>query len=109
MKKYILPIVLGAGAIFYFLRKKKDVSPIQEIDETKEAVLITTPKKKAPAKKSFDVNKAINNLSKLKSSKGGQIVQKAIKKKLAQKKAKKPSNTFKAPLQPKPKAPVKFF
>lgn len=111
MKKNLIPILLvGAGAvIFFIMKKKKDVSPIEEIDETKEATFTTKPKKKATAGKSLDVNKAINNLSKLKNSKGGQIVQKAIKKKLAEKKAKKSSNTFVAPLQPKAKEPIKFF
>ena len=111
MKKNLIPILLaGAGAvIFFIMRKKKDVSPVEQFDETKEATFTTKPKKKAPAKKSLDVNKAINNLSKLKNSKGGQIVQKAVKKKLAQKKSKKSSNTFVAPLKPKAKAPVKFF
>ena len=109
MKKNLIPILLaGAGAvIFFIMRKKKDVSSIEEIDETKEATFTTKPKKKAPAKKGLDVNKAINNLSKLKSSKAGQVVQKAIKKKLAKKKSSNSANTFIKPTQLK--KPVPFI
>ena len=109
MKKNLIPILLaGAGAvIFFIMRKKKDVSPIEEIDETKEATFTTKPKKKAPAKKGLDVNKAINNLSKLKNSKGGQIVQKAVKKKLAKKKSKVTPTNFIKPQQVK--KPVPFI
>jgi len=111
MKKNLIPILLaGAGAvIFFIMRKKKEVSPVEEIDETKEATFTTKPKKKEPAKKSFDINKAITNVSKLKNSKGGQIVQKAVKKKLAQKKSKNKTlpNTFVKPSQLK--KPVPFI
>jgi hypothetical protein len=96
MNKYILPLLIGAGAIFYFSRKNKEDNKketINKFDETKEAVLITTPKKSIPRKssissklKSFDVNKAISNVSKLKNSKGF-----AVAKKIAQKKFKKKS------------------
>lgn len=111
MKKYILPIVLGAGAIFYFLKKKKDENTpvnIEQPDETKQATFTTKPKKKKSAKlKDFDINKAITNVSKLKSSKGGQIVQKAIKKKLAKKKSKVTPTNFVTPQQFK--KPVPFI
>jgi hypothetical protein len=108
MKKYILPIVLGAGAIFYFLIKNKDKNTpvnIEQQDETKAATFTTKPKKKAPDKKTLDVNKAINNLSKLKSSKGGQIVQKVVKKKLAKKKSKITPTNFVTPSQLKKPVP----
>ena len=110
MKKNLLPILLaGAGAvIFFIMRKKKEVSPIEELDETKEATFSSKPKKKSPSKKSFDINKAITNVSKLKNSKGAQIVKKAVKKKLAQKKSKSKTQPFIAPLQPKKKQ-TKFF
>ena len=113
MKKNLIPIILaGAGAvIFFIMRKNKKTSPIEEFDETKEAVLITTPKKSIPKKsklKSFDINKAISNVSKLKSSKAGQIVKKVVKKKSAQKKSKSKTQPFIAPLQPKKKQ-TKFF
>lgn len=109
MKKNLIPILLaGAGAvIFFIMRKKKDVSPIEEIDETKEATFTTKPKKKTSSKKGLDVNKAINNLSKLKSSKAGQIVQKAVKKKLAKKKSKVTPTNFITPQQVK--KPVPFI
>ena len=110
MKKNLLPILLaGAGAvIFFIMRKKKEVSPIEELDETKEATFTTKPKKKSSKLKSFDINKAITNVSKLKNSKGAQIVKKAVKKKLAQKKSKSKTQPFIAPLQPKKKQ-TKFF
>jgi hypothetical protein len=114
MKKNLLPILLaGAGAvIFFIMRKKKEVSPIEELDETKEAQLTTKPKKKASAikskLKSFDINKAITNVSKLKNSKGAQIVKKVVKNKLAKKKSKSKTQPFIAPLQPKKKQ-TKFF
>jgi hypothetical protein len=115
MKKNLLPILLaGAGAvIFFIMKKKKEVSPIEELDETQEATFTTKPKKKPSSikskLKSFDINKAITNVSKLKNSKGAQIVKKAIKKKSVKKKGKKSTNTFVAPLQPKAKTPTKFF
>jgi len=110
MKKNLLPILLaGAGAvIFFIMRKKKEVSPIEELDETKEAQLTTKPKKKLSSKKGFDINKAITNVSKLKNSKGAQIVKKVVKKKLAKKKSKSKPQPFIAPLQPKKKQ-TKFF
>jgi hypothetical protein len=106
MKKNLLPIILaGAGAvIFFIMKKKKDVSVIEKFDENQEAILDTKPKKKSkPKTQSFDVNKTINKISTL-ATKGKKIVSKIKKKKKV-----KPSNTFISPLQPKPKQPTKFF
>jgi hypothetical protein len=113
MKKNLLPILLaGAGAvIFFIMKKKKDVNVIEQLDETKEATFTTKPKKKAAAikskLKSFDINKAITNVSKLKNSKGAQIVKKAIKKKSAKKKSKVTPTNFVKPSQLK--KPVPFI
>jgi hypothetical protein len=114
MKKNLIPIILaGAGAvIFFMMTKKKKTSAIEEFDETKEATFSTTPKQKSSAikskLKSFYINKAISNVSKLKNSKAGQIVKKVVKKKLAKKKSKSKTQPFIAPLQPKKKQ-TKFF
>jgi hypothetical protein len=97
MNKYILPLLIGAGAIFYFSRKNKEdnkTETINKFDETKEAVLTTKPKKSIPKKssvasklKSFDVNKAISNVSKLKNSKSFAVAKKIVQKKLSKKKS----------------------
>jgi hypothetical protein len=112
MKKNLLPILLaGAGAVIFFIMKKNkkedNVTKLDQFSETDEAQFTTKPKK-VKSIKSLDVNKAINNLSKLKNSKGAQIVKKAVKKKLAKKKGTKSTSTFISPLQPQKKQ-VKFF
>ena len=115
MKKNLLPILLaGAGAVIFFIMKKKKQedtpTKLDQFSETDEAQFTTKPKKSLKSKvKSFDINKAITNVSKLKNSKGAQIIKKAVKKKLAKKKGTKPKNTFIAPLQPKKPEPFKFF
>jgi len=114
MKKNLIPIILaGAGAVILFIMtKKKKTSAIEEFDETQETTFTTKPKKKPSSIKSklkdFDINKAITNVSKLKNSKGAQIIKKAIKKKSAKKKGTKSTQPFISPLQPKKKQ-TKFF
>jgi hypothetical protein len=86
MNKYILPILLGAGAIFYFSKKNKEndmPDRTNKFNEIKEPPLKSIPKKgKLSSKlKDFDINKAITNVSKLKNSKAFSIVKKAVAKK----------------------------
>lgn len=95
MNKYILPILIGAGAIFYFSRKNKEdnmPSRTDKFNEVKEPTSYQSIPKKSNIKsklKDFDINKAITNVSKLKNSKGIAVAKKLIQNKLAQKKAKK--------------------
>jgi hypothetical protein len=85
MNKYILPILIGGGAIFYFYKKnKKNDMP----DRTNKFNEVKAPLKSIPKKsklssklKDFDINKAITNVSKLKNSKGFSMVKNAINKK----------------------------
>ena len=108
MKKYLLPILLaGAGAVVFFtLKGKKD--KIEEIPEETD----TPPKgKKKPIKgkkkplKGLNINNVIDKVSK------GKVLINKIKGKIKGKRKPKKgkSNLPPSPLQPKAKAPVKFY
>ena len=94
MNKYILPLLIGAGAIFYFSRKNKEEQMPDRTDKFNEVnepvqTIQSTPKKRGLASKlkSFDINNAISKVSKLKNSKGFAVAKKIVKKKLAKKKS----------------------
>jgi|688.fasta_scaffold263334_1 hypothetical protein len=108
MKKYLLPILIaGAGAVIFFTMKKKkdDTDKIEDVQDT--PIQSTPRKKKLKSKvKDFDINKAVNKVSNL-ASKASTIIKKLPKRK--KKVVKKKSTLPPSPLQPKAKAPVKFF
>jgi hypothetical protein len=86
MNKYILPLLIGAGAIFYFSKKNKEnnmpdrTDKFNEVKEPTQTTLQNARKNIKSKLKDFDINKAITNVSKLKNSKAFAVVKKAVAK-----------------------------